>query len=234
MLTVPWPDSNSITLVLLFFLAWLVLKIVRVGRRESYLPPGPPTIPILGNLHVFPTASPHIKFAEWGQQYGGIYSLKISSGNAVVINSMEVATELLDKRGAATADRPALHMADKVTGGFNLALCRYSDTWRTLRKAAHTILTPKAVERHLPIQLAEATQVLHDFLTNPDDFFEHIGRYSNSVIMSVLFGKRCPRYETYESTTFFEVMELWNLCISPAVPPVDVLPFLDYIPGRWA
>uniref|UniRef100_A0A0W0G8B7 Cytochrome p450 n=1 Tax=Moniliophthora roreri TaxID=221103 RepID=A0A0W0G8B7_MONRR len=181
--TIPWPDFDFVTLVLLFFLTWLVSKILRVGRRESYLPPGPPTIPILGNLHLFPTASPYIKFAEWGQQYGDIYSLKISSGNAVVVNSMEVAAELLDKRGATTADRPKLHMVDKVTGGLNLALCRYSDTWRVLRKAAHTILTPKAVEKHLPIQVAEATQILHDFLTNPDNFFEHIGRYSNSVVI---------------------------------------------------
>ncbi|KAI3620890.1 cytochrome [Moniliophthora roreri] len=148
---------------------------------------------------------------------------------------MEAATELVDKRSATTADRPKLHMVEKVTGGLNLALCRYPDTWRLLRKAAHTILTPKAVEKHLPIQLAEATHVLHDFLTNPDDFFKHIGRYSNSVIMSVLFGKRCPYYETYESTAFFKTMELWNTCISPtAVPPVDLLPFLDYIPKRWA
>ncbi|EEB88929.1 hypothetical protein MPER_13039 [Moniliophthora perniciosa FA553] len=103
-------------------------------------------------------------------------------------------------------------MFEKVTGGLNMALCRYSDTWRVLRKAAQTILTPKAVEKHLPIQLAEATQVLHDFLTHPDDFFKHIGRY-----------------------TFFETMELWNLCTSlTAVPPVDLLPFLDYIPERWA
>ncbi|KAI3608916.1 cytochrome [Moniliophthora roreri] len=235
MLTVPWLDSNLVTFILLSSLAWLVPKILRVGRRESYLPPGPPKIPILGNLHVFPTASAHIKFAEWGQQYGDIYSLKISSGNAVVVNSMEAAAELLDKRGATTAERPKLHMVDKVTNGLNLALCRYSDTWRMLRKAAHTILTPKAVEKHLPIQVAEATQVLYDFLTDPDDFFKHIGRYSNSVIMSVLFGKRCPRYETHESTAFFETMELWNLCISPtAVPPVDLLPFLDYVPERWA
>ncbi|ESK90559.1 cytochrome [Moniliophthora roreri MCA 2997] len=235
MLTVPWPDSNLVTFILLSSLAWLVPKILRVGRRESYLPPGPPTVPVLGNLHVFPTASAHIKFAEWGQQYGDIYSLKISSGNAVVVNSMEAAAELLDKRGATTAERPKLHMVDKVTNGLNLALCRYSDTWRMLRKAAHTILTPKAVEKHLPIQVAEATQVLYDFLTDPDDFFKHIGRYSNSVIMSVLFGKRCPRYETHESTAFFETMELWNLCISPtAVPPVDLLPFLDYVPERWA
>ncbi|KAK7032178.1 hypothetical protein VNI00_013352 [Paramarasmius palmivorus] len=229
-----WIGPKLSVVALILLATWLVPRILKVGRRERFLPPGPPTIPVLGNVHMLPTRSPHTKFAEWGLQYGGLYSLKISSGTAVVVNSMEVAKELMDKRSALTADRPKHHMVDKVTNGLNLALARYSDTWRDMRKAAHTILTPKAVVNHLPIQRAETVQVLHDFLTTPDDFFRHIGRYANSVIMSVLFGKRCPRFETPESTAFFESMEIWNRCVSPVVPPVDLLPFLDYIPERWA
>lgn len=64
----------------------------------------------------------------------------------------------------------------------NMVLARYSkqtirtkltihgqtaETWRTLRKTAHAILTPQAVNEHLPIQKAEAIQLLYDFLTNP-------------------------------------------------------------------
>ncbi|KAI3619277.1 cytochrome [Moniliophthora roreri] len=231
---IPRQDNLSV-LVFLFFIVWLLQKILKTGRREPYLPPGPPTVPILGNLHVFPTKNSHIRFTEWAQQYGDIYSLKISSGTVIVISGMEAASELMDKRSATTADRPKSHMAKKVTNDLNMAACRYSDTWRVLRKAAHTVHTPAAAENHLPIQRAEATQVLYDFIQNPDDFFNHIGRYSNSVIMSILFGKRCPHYETPESIAFFEAHRLWNRCLSPtAVPPVDLLPFLDYIPESWA
>ncbi|ESK83420.1 cytochrome p450 [Moniliophthora roreri MCA 2997] len=226
----------SITgLVFLFFLTFLVQKILKIGRREPHLHPGPPTVPILGNLHIFPFSSAHLKFSEWAKQYGDIFSLKIGSSTVVVISGMEACAELMDKRSFATADRPIVPMAQKVTDNLSMAFVGHTDTWRTLRKAAHAILTPKAVQDHLPIQRAEATAVLYDFLTTPDRFFYHIGRYSNSVIMSVLFGKRCPRYETKEATAFYESQKLWNLCISPtAVPPLDLLPWLDYIPERWA
>ncbi|ESK85920.1 cytochrome [Moniliophthora roreri MCA 2997] len=232
---IPWQDNSLSILVFLFLLAWLIQKTLKTGRREKYLPGGPPTVPILGNLHIFPTEDPHLKFTEWAQQYGDIYSLKIGSGTVIVISGMEAASELMDRRSATTADRPKLHMVKRVTDNLNMGLCHCSDTWRALRKAAHTILTPAAAENHLPIQRAEAIQVLYDFIQNPDDFFNHIGRYSNSVIMSILFGKRCPHYQTREFTAFLESQQLWNLCMSPtAVPPVDLLPFLDYIPESWA
>lgn len=53
------PLSAIHALIALF--AVLFIRIVRSGRREDGLPPGPPTIPILGNLHIFPTQSPYLQ-----------------------------------------------------------------------------------------------------------------------------------------------------------------------------
>lgn len=53
--------------------------------------------------------------------------------------------------------------------------------------------------------------------------------------MSVLYGKRCPRYETHEATAFFEVQHLWEMVHEQgAHPPIDLFPFLKYVPERWA
>lgn len=39
--------------------------------------------------------------------------------------------------------------------------------WRALRKAAMETMNAKAVELHKPIQSAEAVQLLHDLLVDP-------------------------------------------------------------------
>ena len=71
-------------LVLGLLLASATYIYLFVGRREKNLPPGPPTIPILGNVHQIPKRGAHFQFTRWAKQHGEIYSLKLGTGNAVV------------------------------------------------------------------------------------------------------------------------------------------------------
>ncbi|KAJ6551141.1 cytochrome P450 [Mycena capillaripes] len=221
--------------VVLAVLAVAAALLRKVGSREEGLPPGPPTLPILGNLHLLPTEFIHYKFTEWAKQYGGFYSLKLGSGTAIVLTDAAAVKELMDRRSATTADRPPLHLAEVVTQGLNLVLSRYTEKWRILRKAAQATLTPQAATRHLPIQQAETIQLVYDILHSPESFYTHIQRYSNSVILSVLYGKRSPRFETPETLAFYKVEHEWTTLLEPgATPPLDFFPFLKYVPERWA
>jgi len=153
----------------------------------------------------------------------------------VVLTDPAAVKELMDKRSGSTVERPPSHVVDLVTGGLNMAFAHYTENWRTLRRTAHAILTPQASARHVPIQQAEASQLLHDILRHPQGFYTHIRRYSNSVILSVLYGKRSPRYETPQTTAFFKAQHEWMLVLEPgATPPVDMIPILKYVPERWA
>lgn len=54
----------------------LVVVVVRAAcarycnNDKRRYPPGPPAIPILGNVHQLPAEYQQRKFAEWGRQYG--------------------------------------------------------------------------------------------------------------------------------------------------------------------
>jgi hypothetical protein len=47
-----------------------VNKVWNIGRRPADIPPGPPTLPILGNLHQMPIDKPHLQLQKWAQEYG--------------------------------------------------------------------------------------------------------------------------------------------------------------------
>jgi len=91
------------------FVAFLVLT--PYGRRPKGLPPGPPTLPIIENLHQMPMRKGHIQFQKWAQQYGPIYSLILGSKVMIVLSKDEAIKDLLDKRGGIYSSRPERYIA---------------------------------------------------------------------------------------------------------------------------
>ncbi|THV02733.1 cytochrome P450 [Dendrothele bispora CBS 962.96] len=223
-----------------FAFSWvcgLVLyKLFTTGRRKKTYPPGPPTVSILGNAHIFPKKRAHIRLTEWSRMYGDIYSLMIGNGVVAVISSYAAVKELLDKQSSITGDRPNFHIGDVVTGGVHLAQMQSNDpNWSLMRKAARSMMTVPKCNEHLPIQRAEAIQFMHEILENPALYPKHAERYTYSVISSVVYGIRAPNLKGQEITDFYHFLDLWNRYNEPGRhPPVDLIPILKYVPMRWA
>ncbi|KAG8915768.1 hypothetical protein FRC02_004369 [Tulasnella sp. 418] len=96
-------------------LIYAVSRLSKIGSRDSHLPPGPPTLPLLGNLTILPLKDAHFKFTEWSRTYGGIYSLKVGPQTIIVVSSPEAIHELLEKNGAITVSRPHVESLARVT-----------------------------------------------------------------------------------------------------------------------
>ncbi|CAL1706719.1 unnamed protein product [Somion occarium] len=206
-------------------------RLSKIGSREPGLPPGPPTLPLIGNLHQFETKHTYRKFTEWAKTYGDIYSIKMGSTTGIVISSPKLAREYIDLRGATTSDRPPVYTDELISGGLELPLSPYGPTWRSMRRAAHDMLSPKACLRHLPIQRAESAQLMFDLLESPQRFYTHTSRYSGSVITSVLYGIHSPVYENGLVEKFDKFTERLESALKPGnSPPVDMYPFMKYLP----
>lgn len=50
----PWASSPVILVTGIIVVVLGFYRILRIGSRDKRLPPGPPTVPILGNLHLIP------------------------------------------------------------------------------------------------------------------------------------------------------------------------------------
>ncbi|KAK6086175.1 Fumitremorgin C synthase 4 [Seiridium cupressi] len=219
-------------------LLYLVFKYLSSGKRPSNFPPGPPAIAFLGNLHQIPLTKPFTQFAEWSRQYGsnGLVGLQLGpSGKAVVLNSWKSVRDLLDQRGVVYSSRPYVPLVEYVIpppGDLHLAFMPYGAKWRKARKTTTDFLKDDKVDKTLPIQYAESSQMIWELLQEPKRYNDHVLRYFGAVIMASVFGTRGKEYSDGEKIKqFFTVQSEWaGLLDQGAVPPYDVFPFLRYIP----
>ncbi|OCK75418.1 cytochrome P450 [Lepidopterella palustris CBS 459.81] len=202
------------------FVGW---KVLRYGMRPKNMPPGPPTIPILGNLHQMPLKDFHFKFREWAQEYGPIVTLKVGGSNIILLNDESVVKDLLEKRGHLYAARPDLFIRE-FCGNMNIAFRDNDDVWRRQRKMYHLRLNKTVANQYVPYQAFDSTQLLNDMLDTPDDFSRHIQRYTTSVASTVLYGWRTTSGGQKEIKDLMDWMDLTEAASSLQL--VDFFPFL--------
>lgn len=105
-----------------------------------------------------------MKMAELCRQYGtdGIMGLELGpSTRAVVINSWTAARDLLELRGAVYSSRPSFLAAREVLppGDLHLAMMPYGSKWRKERKTFMEFLKKSELDKRLPLQMAESSQL---------------------------------------------------------------------------
>ncbi|MCJ1299231.1 hypothetical protein MMC08_002023 [Hypocenomyce scalaris] len=204
------------------------------AQRPKNFPPGPQTIPFLGNLHLLPPSKIFLKFDEWAKDYGPIVGLKFGPQNVVVLNSFQHVKELFDKKGAIYSSRPENYIGNEIIcqNETHILLVPYGQGWRTLRKACQSLLNVKIVDSLLPIQNAEASQTMLELLQSPGDCYNHIRRYSTGVILASVFGQRGAKYESAKVQALYHAQEQFTeILAAGATPPVDAFPFLKSLPA---
>ena len=119
--------------------------------------------------------------------------MKILGTHVIVINSVTVASDLLDQRSEIYSDRPTLIMNElyvfttgnarcvgldillaRIPMSWNFVLMGYTQRWRNYRKQFHQFFGPGAFPQYRAIQEKHTRRLLKDILATPEDVFSHI------------------------------------------------------------
>ncbi|KAF4840349.1 Cytochrome P450 monooxygenase yanC [Colletotrichum siamense] len=173
---------------------------------------------------------------EWADRYGSVFSLKVGTSSIIVLCDREAIHKLLVEKGSVYSDRPPSYVGRLLTRGDHLALEQMDSTWRDKRKViSHNFSLKRLDEQHFRVQEAEATVLMTNLLDSPDGFYNHIRRYTASVVTSITYGFRAASFESFWGHGVYDVMTKWTASMEPgANPPMDVFTFLRHVPASFA
>lgn len=140
---------------------------------------------------------------------------------------------LFDKRGGIYSGRPEQYAGQQIIcpDNIHMLLAQYGPTWRLMRKAMQGLLNINAIDALHPIQLAEATQTMSHLLDDPEGYYDHIRRYSTSVILASVYSQRGESFRSPKVQNLYNSQYRFSRILEPgATPPVDAFPFLRRLP----
>ncbi|PCH38759.1 cytochrome P450, partial [Wolfiporia cocos MD-104 SS10] len=210
-------------------------------RRTSSLPPGPKRLPLVGNVHQLPIHHQHPKLAEWANQYGDMIYLQVFHKPLLVIDSVNAAIELMEKRSAKYSDRPhatRLYANWLSTDSDNISsmgwdgtagLLPYGDTWRMHIRWFQSFFREKNIpEAYHSMQLCETQRLLAGLLRAPEAFLSHIVRFSSNMVTEIAYG--IPPNEEF-SKLMSELNAASVEAGAPTATLFDLFPILSHIPS---
>lgn len=129
--------SLLIFLVLVLSFVFGVPKKSESKPRTPNPPPGPPGLPLIGNLHQLLGSLPHIRLSNLAKTYGPLMHLQLGQISAVIVSSPEIAKQLFKDFDINFSGRGRQPITDIVLfNSRDIAFSPHGEYWRKVRKIA--------------------------------------------------------------------------------------------------
>ncbi|KAF8968747.1 cytochrome P450 [Flammula alnicola] len=205
-----------------------------VASSWANFPPGPRPLPIIGNVFQIPTDNQEEKFAEWGAIYGDVVHIRIFGQPIVILNSIQAARDLLDKRSSIYSDRPRFVLFSELMGWSSASThLRYGPRFRKHRRFINQAFNQRAISAFRPLQETEILVLLEGLQDNPGAFVDHFRRYAAATILKITYGHDIVSVDDLFVRLAERAGTLTVETGTPGANMVDFFPIMRHIP-TWA
>ncbi|XP_040179158.1 cytochrome P450 2A5-like [Rana temporaria] len=216
--------------LVVYFFSW------KKKMRSQKLPPGPPTLPLLGTvLHVSTTEMPQslIKLSE---KYGPVLTIYIGNEPLVYLVGYDCVKEALLDHSDVFSARGNTFFATALFKDYGIVLSN-GERWQQLRRFSLTTLRNFGMgKRGIAERIQEEAHFLvEQFRKNGENLFDPTDLLRlgvSNVICSIVFGERFDYEDEKFTNLLFLLKEILNTLASAWGILVNLFPNISpYIPG---
>ncbi|KAL4898986.1 cytochrome P450 [Aspergillus multicolor] len=226
-------SAIMLKLVVLLAAAYLAYELASRLRNRKPLPPGPPPLPLIGNLHQHPTDQPWVQYRDWHRKYGPVITVKMGIRTVIFLGSHKAVDDILTKRGKVYCSPPNFaFFGECMTGNSLPVLLPQGAKRRDIHRLVSTILTPKACQAYSAVQERESLRLMRGLLA-ADGNNKYSWGYSVGVTSTLIYGERMGEVEEAEigdiEALFNGILDV----VSKENVALELYPFLNMLPRRF-
>ncbi|KAK9073551.1 hypothetical protein SSX86_007875 [Deinandra increscens subsp. villosa] len=224
---------------LLFFFSVIILisfKWIKFrSKTKKNLPPSPPKLPIIGNLHQLGSI-PHHSLRALSEKHGPLMLMHFGSVPMLVASSAEAAKEIMKTHDLKFANRPKIRIPDTIIyGSSDITFSPYGEHWRQAKSIAVIhLLNSQRVQSFREVRENEIGVMINTITQSHDsliDLSELIFLHVNNIVCRVTLGR------SYQGLKFNELLEnfvnvLGALCVGNFIPRLSWIDRLSGLEDR--
>ncbi|CAI0382836.1 unnamed protein product [Linum tenue] len=214
-------------LYLLLALPLLLLFLFQKHKKSSTnasLPPGPPGLPLVGNLFQLDSSAPHRYLWKLSQTYGPVIFLRLGRAQVVVVSTAKMAEEVMKTQDLVFCTRPVATSTTRLSyNNVDLAFAPYDAYWREMRKICVVhLFNSNRSQSFGPIREYEVSKMIEkvsgsSLEAKPVNLSEAMMSLTSTIICRVAFGKRYgeegverSRFQSLLNETQAMFTSFWN------------------------
>ncbi|XP_015894477.2 cytochrome P450 71B34 isoform X1 [Ziziphus jujuba] len=229
-------DALNMLLLFLPLSLFFFTKKLKAVRQNNNLPPGPPKLPIIGNLHQLGTL-PHQSLCKLAKIYGPVMLLQLGGVPTLVISSAEAAKVVLKVNDLNSCSRPLLPGARTLTYNYrDVGFTPYGDYWREMRKiCVLELFSAKRVQSYRSIREEEVDSLINlisesSSSATPVNLTEMLFSLTASIVFRIAFGTTFER-SGFNNHRFHQVVHDVQAMLG-SYSAAEFIPYVGWIVDR--
>ncbi|XP_051510950.1 cytochrome P450 2J3-like isoform X1 [Myxocyprinus asiaticus] len=187
-------ECIDIKSILIFSCVFLLLSDYIRNKVPKNFPPGPWSLPIIGDLHHIDHTKVHLQLTKFAEKYGNIFSIRVFGPRIVVLDGYKLVKEVYLQQGENLADRPSLPLFYDIFGDKGLVASN-GYKWKQQRRFALTTLRnfglgKQSLEPSIHLECHFLTEAISNEHGRPFDPRILMNNAVSNVICVLVFGER--------------------------------------------
>ncbi|XP_056419967.1 cytochrome P450 2K4-like [Hyla sarda] len=228
---------SAITLYTLSLLlvVYMFKKLWTSDALVGNFPPGPWTLPVIGNLHMINLKRQSETLTKLASKYGPVYSIQMGSVKMVVLSGYETVKSALVDYADEFAERPHIPIFEEINEGFGVPFS-HGENWKAMRRFTLSTLRDfgmgkRTIEDRIIEECGFLIKKLESLEGKPTDLTMKTNSAIGNIIISIIFGHRFD----YQDPNLHKIMRIidqnMRLLGSASIAIYNVLPFFQYLHG---